>query len=117
MFSSTERFWNSCTSWKVRTRPAAAIASGGRAGDVRAGEDDPAGVRRLEAGDQVEQRRLAGAVRADHRGDAAVDDLQIDRIDGDQPAEPPRHVLQREQRHALPPRGIRLPSAASPFGA
>ena len=117
MFSSTERFWKSCTSWKVRTRPAAAIASGGRRGDVLAREDDAPGIRRLEAGNQVEQRGLARAVRADHRGDAAVGDLEIDGIDGDQPAEPPRHVLQRQQRHALPPRGMRLPSAASPFGA
>ena len=31
IFSRTERFWKSCTSWKVRTRPDAAICSGGRA--------------------------------------------------------------------------------------
>ena len=31
-------------------------------------------------------------------------DLEIDGIDGDQAAEPPRHALQGQQRHALPPR-------------
>ena len=44
-------------------------------------------------------------------------DFEIDGVDGDQAAEPPRHALQGQQRHALPPRDIRLPRPASPFGA
>ena len=41
------------------------------AGDVLAGIADRAGARLEEAGDDGEQRGLAGAVRADQRGDAA----------------------------------------------
>ena len=51
----------------VRAADAAAAALVGRQRrDVRSVEDDPAGIRRQAAGDQVEQRRLAGAVRPDH---------------------------------------------------
>ena len=40
--------------------------------DARALECDAARVRREHAGDQIEQRGLAGAVRADHREDRAL---------------------------------------------
>ena len=116
-FSSTERFWKSCTSWKVRTRPAAAIASGGRPVMSLPAKTMRPAFGCLETGNQVEQRGLARAVRADDGGDAAIGDVEIDRIDGDEPAELPRHALQRKERHALPLRGMRSPSAASPFGA
>src|SRR5207247_5352515 len=39
------------------------------AGDVDAAEEDAAGVRRQQSGDQVEDRRLAGAVGADEPED------------------------------------------------
>ena len=45
---------------------------GGDVRDVVPGEDDAAGVRRQMAGQQVDQRRLAGPVRADDAGDAAL---------------------------------------------
>ena len=43
-------------------------------GDVLAPVDDAATVRRVEAGDHVEQRRLAGAVGTDHADDLALAD-------------------------------------------
>ena len=55
---------NSSASWKLRPRPAAARAAGDSVRDVVAGEQDLAVVEREEAGDEVEDRRLAGAVRA-----------------------------------------------------
>ena len=56
--------------WKVRTSPTRAIAVGPPAGDVVAVEDDAPRSGGISAGDAVEQRRLAGAVRADQAGDA-----------------------------------------------
>ena len=49
-----------------------------QAGDVRAGEPHRAGVGFDHSGDQVEQRRLPRAVRADDRDDAAGPDGEID---------------------------------------
>ena len=48
----------------------------GQVGDLLAPVDDAAAVGRVEAGDDVEQRRLAGAVGTDH-----ADDLVL--VDGD----------------------------------
>ena len=48
----------------------------GQVSDLLAPVDDAAAVRRVEAGDHVEQRRLAGAVGTDH-----ADDLVL--VDGD----------------------------------
>ena len=67
----------------------AALAALGRRqrGDVLAVEDDRALGRRQHAGDQVEQRRLAGAVRADQADDFAAPDRDRDVAVGDQAAE------------------------------
>ena len=54
------------------------------AGDVLAIQPDLAGIRREQPGDDVEQGRLAGAVRADQAGDRAARDLKraiIHRVD------------------------------------
>ena len=51
--------------------------------DPRAGEGDAAGRDRLHAGDRPQQRRLAGAVRADER-----DDLAGPRPRGSRPSRP-----------------------------
>ena len=50
--------------WKVRTMPSRAIAWGGRPKIGAAVEADRAPVAPVEAGDDVEERGLAGAVRA-----------------------------------------------------
>ena len=58
-----------------------------RAGDVTrlALEEDLAGVDRVDAGDRLDQRRLAGAVVADERHHLALAHLEVDvaqRLDG-----------------------------------
>ena len=70
--------------WKVRATPSAAISLGRLRGDVAALERDAPGVRLVEARDHVEQRGLAGAVRADDGDDAALGDVDryvVDRGD------------------------------------
>src|SRR5260221_13182 len=56
-------------------------------GDVGAIEHNPAGCRLVEAGENVERRGLAGAVRANQRMNAAALDLDIDAIDRFEAAE------------------------------
>ena len=58
-----------------------------RGGDVLAEKFDPAGARRQELGEQVEDRGLAGAVRPDQRLDLAGIDVEVDAVDGDEAAE------------------------------
>ena len=55
---------------------------GRQAGHVLAVEVDRAAARRVDAGDDVEQRGLAGAVRADDREDLAGVDGEAHAIDG-----------------------------------
>src|SRR5258708_22226875 len=50
-------------------------------------ELDLAGAQGQDAGDQVEGRAFAGAVRTDQPDDAAALDLEIDVVDGDEAAE------------------------------
>ena len=70
------------------------------AGRVRFFGDDitehPPRVRRIVAGDDVEERRLAGAVRADHRPALAGGDRQRDVVDRRQRAEAPGDALEDE---------------------
>src|SRR5581483_6290607 len=60
---------------------------GRQIGDVGAVEVDPAAVQRVDPGDEVEERGLASAVRADHRDDRAARDREVDLVDGDEAAE------------------------------
>src|SRR4051794_40326289 len=62
-------------------------ALGREALDRIALEADAAGGDRRAAGDRIEERRLAGAVRADQRADLARGDLERDAVDRLQPAE------------------------------
>ena len=66
MLGKTRRFW------KVRPMPRAGDAVGLLAVDAAALETDLARARRGEAADQVEQRGLAGAVRADQADQLAA---------------------------------------------
>jgi hypothetical protein len=50
---------------------------GGLAGDVAPGEDDPATRRLQEAGEQMEQGGLAGAVGADQRVHGPLGDTEV----------------------------------------
>ncbi len=64
---------------------------------VLAAELDLPGGRLVDAGEHVEERRLAGAVRADQAGDRAFGDREVDVVDGDEPAELLPEVLRSEQ--------------------
>ena len=75
------------------------------AGDVLAAIAHSAVARLEEAGDDGEQRGLAGAIGADERGDAALRRRKRHAVDRQQSAETARHVLHRQQRlsHGGPP--------------
>ena len=47
-------------------------------GDLLAAQANRAGARRVDAGDQIEQRGLAGAVGADHGVDRSLVDVETD---------------------------------------
>src|SRR4051812_38184238 len=53
-----------------------------RAGDIAVLEVHPAGGRRMNAGDEIDQRCLAGPVRADQADDLALVDGEADAVDG-----------------------------------
>ena len=86
-FSSAVMFWKRRMFWNVRPMPRCGDRVRRLAGDVVAVEDDPAGGRLVDAGEHVEERRLAGAVRADQADDRAARDREVDVVDGDEPAE------------------------------
>src|SRR5262249_37657990 len=69
------------------------------AGHVGAGEGDAALVRAVDPGDDVEQRGLARAVRPDEANDLAVVDVEIDRIERNEPAEAAGEAAAGEQAH------------------
>ena len=70
-FSRAERLPNASSRWNVRAMPRRARRCGFAPVRSTAVEHHAAAVGRLQPGDHVEQRRLAGAVRADEAGDAA----------------------------------------------
>ena len=70
-------------------------------GNVFAIENDLTGGLPEKAADQVEERRLAGAVRADHGAQFAGFDRHRDVVDGDQAAEMFRDVLDPQQAHVV----------------
>ena len=55
--------------------------------DAAALEQDVAGARRVEPAEAVEQRRLAGAVRADQAEDLALPHVERDVVERDDAAE------------------------------
>jgi hypothetical protein len=61
-------------------------------------EEDVAVVRPVHAGDEVEERRLAGAVRADDADDLTLGDVQVEILDHGEPAEALRDVPQLEHQ-------------------
>ncbi len=89
MLSITVSRDSALVSWKVRTIPWRATLCDGHATDRLALEGPGALVGRVEAGQQVEEGRLAGTVRADERGDDPPLDLEVVDVDGLQAAEAP----------------------------
>ena len=78
---------NSWLIWKVRTMPRRTRWCGARLRDVLAFERDAAGGGLQHAGQQVDQRGLAGAVGADQRVARAARDVQADVVGGGDAAE------------------------------
>ena len=70
-------FGNSFTFWNVRAMPSFVTWFGSRPTIDVAAEPDVAGIGRVQPGDHVEHRALARAVRADHRDDLALVDVQV----------------------------------------
>src|SRR5947207_12592512 len=68
------------------------------AGDGLAVETDLAGIGPVEPGDQIEQRGLAGTVRAYDADQIAFGEVEIDAVDSGQSAEAPRQSAERKQR-------------------
>ena len=64
---------------------------------VAVAQRQPSGARLVEAGDAVEHRGLAGAVRPDQRGDGALADVEADIVDREEAAEPHGQMLDAEQ--------------------
>ena len=66
-------------------------------GDIAPFETDFAGVWPVEPGHEVEQRRLAGAIRADDADEVAFGEIEIDGVDGGQAAETARQPAQGQE--------------------
>ncbi len=64
-------------------------------------EQDLAFLRRVDPGDHVEERRLAGAVRADDADDLAFADDEVEPVEAPEPTEGERDALYLEQRRSL----------------
>src|SRR5215510_4362946 len=85
-----------------------------QAGDLTSIEADVAHGRHVQARDHVEERRLARAVRADHREHLALADGEAHLRERRQGAEALRDAIDLEDyavaRHRRPPRSSRIPS-------
>ena len=87
MLSSTVMPASAFVSWNVRTMPCRAMRYAGQPAMLDAVERPAARVRLVEAGQQVEQRGLARAVRSDERGDRVARHLEVVDVDGEQATE------------------------------
>ena len=63
--------------------------------DAASLEEDVAGGRRVEPAQAVEERRLAGSVRADEAENLSVPEIEGDVVEGEDAAEPHGHVRHR----------------------
>ena len=86
-WSRTVESGNSSMRWNVRPMPSRARSWTRQAGDVGAVELDRAAVGAEDAEDAVEERRLAGAVRADQPDAFARLDVDVDLVEGDDAGE------------------------------
>ena len=84
-------------------QPQAGALVGLAPGDVFAVDQHLARRRLLQAGDDVEQRRLAGAVGADEAGDPTWIGGEIDVLQGHHAAETDADLLNRQERQRGPP--------------
>ena len=83
------------------TQPALGPLVRGEVLDVLAGQDDAPAVHLQEAGDAVEQRRLAGAVLPDEPDDLTLAEVERHLVDGPDPAEALHDVADLEDHRRL----------------
>ncbi len=107
--STTLELRNSWLIWKVRARPRRARACCGRRVTSRPSRKTWPADGRERAADQVEQRGLAGAVRADQRLAAAARELEVDVRGHGEAAEALVQPARRERRRGHGAAGIRPP--------
>ena len=121
MFSRTVCCAKGCTIWKVRVMPQRALRCGARPVMSSPVEEHAAAVRLEEAGHQREQRRLARAVGADQRAQAAARQVQADVAappSGPPKAcETPAHATAAAQPSRPPPRARTPPAQGTPMPA
>ena len=86
-FSSTDMLRNGRGIWKLRVMPRRHAPVRRQPGDVLALEHHAAAIAGQRARDAVDQRGLAGAVRADQADALALADLQADRVERGEAAE------------------------------
>ena len=96
--SSTLSAGNGRTSWNVRAMPRRQTASADSPSIGSPAKMIAALIRRHRAGDHIEQRGLAGAVRPDHGEDRALRHVEADAVDGDQAAKALADAVDGEQR-------------------
>ena len=84
-----------------------------QARDVRAAEQDATSCRLLEAADHVEQRGLAGAVRADQPGDGPGLRPERHAVERSAPTELDGDLSHLERGHVATPTDVSIPSDAS----
>ena len=98
MLSSTVRPRNRRDCWYVRASPSSRALPRGSVRHVPAEELDRPDVGGKSPADDVEERRLAGAVRAEDRPALAGRDVEVDVADGVEAAEAPADPPQAEGR-------------------
>ena len=101
----------------MRRSPRRMRSCGGQAGDVLAEEADAPGGRREVPGDGVEERRLAGAVGAQHGAALAGGHRHGDARERHQRAEVPRHALEIQRVGAGPLQAVRRQSGGAGIGS
>ena len=82
--------------WWVRARPRRTRSSGLQLVDARPAERIVAGIRREQAGEQIDERGLAGAVGADQTDAGARREIEIDRLRDGKRAEALAQTADRE---------------------
>ena len=100
MLATTSRFSHSARSWKTVAMPSPSAALGSLSVDGLAAKGDGARAGLMDAGQDLDQRRLARAVVADQRHDLAGMDVEIDVGQGRDGAEMLGDAAQAEHRFA-----------------
>ena len=103
-FSSSVIDGNRARFWNVRAMPRLAMPWAGTASRSRAVEVHRARGRVVDPADDVEHRRLAGAVGPDQAADLALVDREGEPVERDDAAEAHRDVLHLHEWHQLLPR-------------